>query len=886
MKNDPSQLTFEEVQPEADNGPVVCLGMTFKNDEERREYFREELRKKLPELKKMEGFPKGNDEDIIALSDPPYYTACPNPWLNDFIEQNKEKEEDESTLQKKPYTGDLKSTKRHPVYSYHPYHTKVPPEIIKELIEHYSNPGDVVLDGFSGTGMTGVAAREAGRNAIVGDLSPIATFVSHINTTSFDVNKAIDTLKAIIKESEEKWGHLYITEEDGKKVRVNYYVWCDVFTCPECVYEFPFFPTGVEHFGNKVKTKKQFHCPSCGLELNVRKINRVLTHEGKKKALVWVNAGTGKNRINREPNEFDFNLKEEIEEMKIPYWYPVDEIDKDGYTAKLAQLGDKMIDNVSKMLSKRNLIVFSDLWSRVLEIKDASIRHLCQSVLTSIFTVISERQGYFGGGGGMSGNLYMPIVRMERNIYDSLNRKIGRLLKAEEQKQGLQTDCFVTTQSTTALSQIEDNSIDYIYTDPPFGSNIIYSEMNNILESWLRVKMNDEPEAVINEPAEKNEQDYGKLMLEAFKEYYRILKPNRWITVEFHNTQASIWNLIQNALGKSGFVITQVSLLDKGSTTLLADIRPRAAVQDLIISAYKPSERVLNELSDVNSTEQVWYFIEEYLERLPVFISNGNEAVFISERSPKILYDRMLAFCVQNNYPVQISSVDFHTEIEKRYIIRDGMVFLEHQIAEYENARLEFKEFGQLELFVTDESSAIKWLQSTLQKQPQTRKDIHPEFLKVIQNIDTHEQLPELDELLEQNFLKYEGDGPVPEQILNYLRKKDKSLEDVEADNPLVVEKALHHWYVPDPNKQADLERLREKALLREFEGYLEELANSRKKLKNFRTEAIRAGFKKAYSEKDFETIVKVGERISEKVLQEDDKLLMYYDNACIRLGL
>lgn len=95
-----------------------------------------------------------------------------------------------------------------------------------------------------------------------------------------------------------------------------------------------------------------------------------------------------------------------------------------------------MIDNVSKMLSKRNLIVFSDLWNRVLEIKDASIRHLCQSVLTSIFTVISERQGYFGGG-GMSGNLYMPIVRIERNIYDSLNRKIGRLLKAEEQKQGI-----------------------------------------------------------------------------------------------------------------------------------------------------------------------------------------------------------------------------------------------------------------------------------------------------------------------------------------------------------------------------------------------------------------------------------------------------------------
>ena len=83
---------FEEtsLNPE----PVVCFGMEFPCEEARRDYFREELRKKLPELKKIEGFPIGEDDDIINLSDPPYYTACPNPWLNDFIgEWEKEKEQ-------------------------------------------------------------------------------------------------------------------------------------------------------------------------------------------------------------------------------------------------------------------------------------------------------------------------------------------------------------------------------------------------------------------------------------------------------------------------------------------------------------------------------------------------------------------------------------------------------------------------------------------------------------------------------------------------------------------------------------------------------------------------------------------------------------------------
>ena len=83
---DDKLFTYEDEQVES-KGPVTCLGITFANDDERREYFRNELRKKLPELKLIEGFPIGADEDIINLSDPPYYTACPNPWINDFIKE-------------------------------------------------------------------------------------------------------------------------------------------------------------------------------------------------------------------------------------------------------------------------------------------------------------------------------------------------------------------------------------------------------------------------------------------------------------------------------------------------------------------------------------------------------------------------------------------------------------------------------------------------------------------------------------------------------------------------------------------------------------------------------------------------------------------------------
>ena len=91
--------------------------------------------------------------------------------------------------------------------------------------------------------------------------------------------------------------------------------------------------------------------------------------------------------------------------------------------------------------------------------------------------------------------------------------------------------------------------------------------------------------------------------------------------------------------------------------------------------------------------------------------------------------------------------------------------------------------------------------------------------------------------------------------------------------------KAADRWYVPDPRKAADLERLRERALLREFDEY----RTAGKRLKRFRSEAIRAGFRRAWQEHDYRIIVSVGRRIPDSVLQNDPKLLMWYDQAVTR---
>jgi hypothetical protein len=114
----------------------------------------------IDRVRDIEGFPIAKDEDIIALSRPPYYTACPNPFIEDFIrEHGTPYNEDTDDYHREPFSADISEGKNDPIYMAHTYHTKVPYKAIVRYILHYTNPGDIVFDGFCGTGMTGVAAQ-------------------------------------------------------------------------------------------------------------------------------------------------------------------------------------------------------------------------------------------------------------------------------------------------------------------------------------------------------------------------------------------------------------------------------------------------------------------------------------------------------------------------------------------------------------------------------------------------------------------------------------------------------------------------------------------------------------------------------------------------------
>ena len=928
-------------EPQKPSGPVTCLGMTFENAEARRVHFTEELRKKLqdPEFRKTEGFPVGSDEDILNLSDPPYYTACPNPWIADFIaewEAEKPKQPEGYHYHREPFAADVSEGKNDPIYNAHSYHTKVPHKAIMRYILHYTQPGDIVFDGFCGTGMTGVAAQMCGdrevvmslgyqvkpdgtilqeetdedgkktwrpfsklgvRRAVLNDLSPAATFIAYNYNTPVDVAAFEKEAKRILKEVEKECGWMYETlHTDGKsKGTINYTIWSDVFACPECAGEVVFWDSAIDTI--KADVRDKFPCPHCNALLSKNIANRVwetkydsalkstIKHAKQVPVLIIYSVKGHKGRFEKAPDKLDFQKIQQINELEVGEWFPSAEL-PDGYNTR-QPIRSHGFDHVHHFYTRRNLAALASLFAKA---KNSRFKYLFSGFVGGA-TKLNQfhLKNYVFGGGGFNpgprkGTLYAPSISMEVPIFSLCIDRLRTQSRAFKSQTRLLPENFVLSVSSAndvGLSS-NDGTLDYVFIDPPFGANLNYSELSFIWESWFRVVTDNKPEAIENPVQNKGSFEYRQLMTDCFKEVHRLLKPGRWMTVEFSNTKSSVWNSIQTSLLEAGFIVANVSALDKKQGGINANISRTAVKQDLVISAYKPNGGFEERFQKEAQTEEgVWDFVRTHLKYLPVTKRQGPLMLFVPERDPRILFDQMIAFYVRKGYPVPISSQEFQVGLAQRFIERDGMYFLPGQVAEYDRKKMTSGAPQQLSMFVSDEASAIQWLRQLIKEKPQTFSDINPQFMQQLGGWSKNEAQLDLRELLNQNFLCYDGKGPVPEQIHAYLSTNWKELRNLPKDDPSLVTKARDRWYVPDPNKAGDLEKLREKALLKEFEEYKE----VKKKLKVFRLEAVRAGFKKAWQERDYSVIVAVADKIPNNVLEEDPKLLMWYDQAVTRMG-
>lgn len=819
--------------------------------------YKEDLRKKLPELKQIEGFPKGEDDDIINLSTPPFYTACPNPYIKDFIENNGTVyDEENDNYHKEPFVGDVSEGKNEPIYKSHTYVTKVPYKAIQPFIKNFTSEGDVVYDGFGGSGMTGVAALSLNRKVIIGDLSPIATFITKSFLTKTNSNVFIEKLVSILDSAEEKYSWMYETKHKQEKGKITYVVWSDILECPYCKSEVDFWNQGIDH--NKYEFKELISCTGCGSQLKKSECNKKYVERKSlgevykvvKQVPVLIKYKYGKESFEKSPDDFDFEVLRKIEEINIPYWVPTYQLNE-GHNLN-QPIRSHGFTSSELFFTKRSLLLLGYIKEmsddETLVLLTSMLNRASKTVKTLLSNYFAAKKGKtIGGWAGtpLTGTLYIPSISTEVSILEAIKNRSKSLLKLQVEKESiLKSQDFAVSTNSSTKSLIPDNSIDYIFTDPPFGENIMYSELNFISECWLKVFTNNNKEAIINKFQNKGASEYKQLIIETFKDYYRVLKPKRWITVEFNNSKSSIWNLIQESIGKAGFIIAQVSILDKKQGSFKQVNSPNSVKSDLIISAFKPDTKIENKIKNNLGKESELDFLNEFLTNLPVRP--------LIERTSKMLYSKMVSYYLNKNYEINYNSSDFYNLIKQNFIEQDGFWFTANQINSYSEYLKKIKlegieevQSGAMMLFVSDEKSAILWIYNFLTT-PKTFSDIHLEFTQVV-NIQG-DQVPELSQLLEDNFVKENNvyRRPTSEEEHNSLNTK------------------------------------REKVLMREFESLLLRAKSERKKIKEVRKEALVYGFEQCYKDKRFKDILTLEERLDKKIIENSSELNDFVEAAKI----
>ena len=483
-----------------------------------------------------------------------------------------------------------------PVYNCHSYLTKVPIDAIAPFINAFTHPGEVVADFFAGSGMTGLAAVTLGRHARLSDISFLGQHIA--NGYLVEVDDAVfHRVAAEVSDAARRTvGDLYRTlrASDGATVDFVRTVWSFTYSCPSCGHELIYF----NHITGPNRASGQ--CPSCDMAFTRKSWPRcnhvpvqvvVLGNDGKQKEqtisdydLQRIVEAEGDARLNQVPSR----LIEPEREM----------FSRSG-------LGKSGLTETKKFFSPRNAISLLELWSAINQVDDEGIRQKLRFCFTAILPRASMRYQWSAKRplNAQNQTYYVAPVHYEWNVFDLFHRKINAARRAAaylaERVDGSEStkSAEVTYDIASAdnLTHLEDESIDYVFTDPPFGSNIFYSDMNLFHEAWLGTITDYTSEAVIHTTGTRkanSAQRYEKLLRNGFREGWRILKPGGHMSVVFGNSRGRIWGSVQRALREIGFDPTpvHVAILDKGQRSVkgLNSGTEGVVTVDLILTLRKP----------------------------------------------------------------------------------------------------------------------------------------------------------------------------------------------------------------------------------------------------------------------------------------------------------
>ena len=505
----------------------------------------------------------------------------------------------------------ITTTKATAVYAMHSYHQgKKPHDAIRQYVCHYTRPGDLVLDPFCGSGGTALAALLEGRKAVALDRSPAATFIANNYCAPADPATLDQAFRDLLAAVQPDLDWLYETRCDrcGGKARTTFTVFSERFQCPRCLKEIALFDCIAAVGHTRAGAEKKISiCPRCHHDGHTVEIRTRAARLGAVPVLASYRCIEGcdpplAQRRHNDPDprkreyfqQYDLGKIREIEQREIPFWQPSSRF-PDTFARWKTDLRPVGIESVADLYTKRNLWALAAVRARAAQSPCAD---QALFALTAICLAVSKMQRYSPNSGFpnmlLVGTYYVPPIRREIEVGAWYQGKLRALLRgytAIWAGTSRRAQRFIATADARELP-IPSDSIDYIFTDPPYADAVQYGELNFVWESWLGADPDwHSEEIVVNASRGKSESDWAAAVRLAMGECYRVLKPGRWLSLCYHDGSERRWTMVQDLMNEAGFEIdgtgSAVSI-DTGQRSFNQFMTDKATKRDLVINFRKP----------------------------------------------------------------------------------------------------------------------------------------------------------------------------------------------------------------------------------------------------------------------------------------------------------
>lgn len=581
------------------------------------------------------------------------------------------------------------------LYGAFPYPTKISPEAIALFIAGHTKPGDTVFDGFAGSGTTGLAAllcedppvvlrSEAqrlgldvewgARNAVLYELGALGAFVGRTLTNPPNAKAFRKAAADILHAAEAEDGWMYGAKDPGgRNGLIRHVIWSDVLQCPECGHDGTLWDSCVSFAPAHIAS--HFTCQSCAHEAPLQGVER-LTHKardhvsGNKRQLrarriARIYGSTGKKGWSRDAIRHDFSLLKRIEAEPIPDSVPRVVIPWGDLYRRGYHLG---ITHLHHFYTRRNLIVFGRLWERTSRYEGAlrdALRFWLLSYNASHGTIMTRIVAKSGQKNlaltsAQPGVLYVSGLPVEKNLIAGLRRKLGTIAGAFSVMHGCKGRVEVF-QASSCRTHLSDRSIDYVFTDPPFGGNIPYAEVSFINEAWLGRFTDRAEEIIVSKAQRKAIPEYQRLLTVALGEARRILKPSGKVTLVFHSASAAVWNTLQAAYTDAGFGVKCAGVLDKSQGSFKQVTTNGAVRGDPVLMLGKKTARQTRPISCV------WTVAERLCQEAALTLDPD-------EKTAQRLYSRLVSHFLSRHQQVPVDADSFYQWHEERHAteVREG----------------------------------------------------------------------------------------------------------------------------------------------------------------------------------------------------------------------